>query len=140
VAQWIAEQTGGRGVEATFEASGSQDGLTAACLCARAGGRAILIGSPATDELSIPMHECRRKELLMQHSRRTNGELHAAIDAVASGRIAVRPFATHFFSLDQTAQAFDLVQSYADGVIRAIVLPNGPIEGEPLGGEIGNTS
>jgi L-iditol 2-dehydrogenase len=130
VAEWINDLTHGRGVDVAFEATGEQQGVTDAFVTTRRGGKALLIGIPTTDELAMPMHECRRKELLVQHVRRSNGEVHAAMNMVASGLIDVKPLATHRFSLDQVAEAFGLVSRYGDGVIRAVVLPNGEIDGK----------
>jgi L-iditol 2-dehydrogenase len=127
--QWVLSETGGRGVDATFEAAGVQDTLTQSCLAAMRGGRALLIGIPAVDELTMPMHECRRSELWIQHVRRSNNEAAACLPLVASGRIDVKPMATHFFPLERLAEAFDLVHRYADGVIRAIIQPNDDLAG-----------
>ena len=124
VVAWIKDLTHGRGVDATFEAAGAQQTMTHACECVRIGGRALIIGIPSVQELTMPMHICRRKELLLQHVRRSNDEIHTALPMVASGRIDIKPLATHFFGLDQVADAFDLVHRYADGVIRAVILPN----------------
>ncbi len=43
---------------------------------------------------------------------------------MASGRIDVKPLATHFFPLERVSEAFELVHNYADGVVRAIIQPN----------------
>jgi len=43
------------------------------------------------------------------------------IDAVASGAMAPDFMVTHRFGLDETAKAFDLVDNYADGVIKAMI-------------------
>jgi L-iditol 2-dehydrogenase len=124
VVEWIRDETGGRGVDVTFEAAGEQETLTHACLTAVRGGRAVLIGIPSEDQLQIPMHECRRHELLMQHVRRSNAEAERCLPLVASGRIDVKPLATHFFPLERVSEAFELVHNYADGVVRAIIQPN----------------
>ncbi|MGM0485669.1 MAG: NAD(P)-dependent alcohol dehydrogenase [Planctomycetota bacterium] len=124
VVEWIREETGGRGVDVTFEAAGEQETVTHACRAAAVGGRALLIGIPSEDERWVPMHECRRKELLMRHVRRSNGEAARCLPLVTSGRLDLKPLATHFFPLEKVTEAFDLVHRYADGVIRAIIQPN----------------
>ncbi len=128
--QWVHDLTAGRGVDVTFEAAGQQETVTHACSAARRGGRAYLIGIPSVDELNIPMHDCRHRELLMQHVRRSNGEAEKCLPLVASGRINVKPLATHFFPLERITEAFDLVHNYADGVIRAIIQPNADLAGK----------
>lgn len=126
---WVRQETGGRGVDITFEAAGEQETVAHACQAAAVGGRALFIGIPSEDERSIPMHECRRKELLMQHVRRSNGEAARCLPMVASGRLDLQPLATHFFPLENVTEAFDLVHRYADGVVRAIIQPNEELAG-----------
>ncbi len=127
--EWVRDETGGRGVDITFEAAGKQDTVTHSCLAARKGGRVVLIGIPSEDDLLIPMHHSRHSELLMQHVRRSNGEVVDCLPLVASGRIDVKPLATHFFPLERTTDGFDLVHRYADGVIRAVIQPNEELAG-----------
>jgi L-iditol 2-dehydrogenase len=128
VAQWIENLTDGRGVDVAFECAGVQETLTHSCLAAAKCGRVVLVGIPSEDDLSIPMHKCRRKELTMLHVRRSNGEIRAAMSLVASGRLDVKPLATHFFPLERLTEAFALVSNYGDGVIRAVIQPNGPTD------------
>ena len=121
--EWIKRLTGGRGVDVAFEAAGVQEAVAHACLAARIGGRALLIGIPQEMDLSMPMHECRRRELLIQHVRRSNGELVSYLRMPPDRRPNLRPLATHFYPLEKINEAFDLVHRRADGVIRAMILP-----------------
>lgn len=129
VVSWIMDLTNGRGVDATFEAAGEQQTVYHACMAARIGGRALIIGIPAVDELYIPMHEIRRRELCIQNVRRSNREADRSINLVASGRIDLKRLATHRFSLEQTDAALDLAHRRSDGVIRAVVEPNPDLAG-----------
>lgn len=124
VTAWIHDLTKGRGVDITVEAAGVQETLNHSCETARVGGRAMLVGIPSVDELTIPMHSCRRRELDMMHVRRSNNEVLRAIPLVAEGRVDLSVLATHFFTLDRVSEAFDLVHGYRDGVIRAVIQPN----------------
>jgi L-iditol 2-dehydrogenase len=124
VVKWIKDLTGGRGVDVTFEAAGQQETVTQTCVCARIGGRGYIIGIPSVPEFTIPMHECRRRELILQQVRRSNNETLRALPLVEKGDINLTPLATHFFTLDQVPEALDLVHNYKDGVIRAVIQPN----------------
>lgn len=124
VLAWINDMTNGRGVDVTFEAGGEQETLTHACEAVRIGGRTLIIGIPSVDELTMPMHVCRRKELAMTHVRRANNEILRAMPIIAEGRVNLKRLATHFFPLEKVADAFDLVHGYRDGVIRAVIQPN----------------
>jgi len=121
----IQSLSSGRGVDIAFEAAGDQQSISQCCAVARPGGKVILIGSPRTLDLAIPMHECRRKELLMQHVRRSNGETHQAIELALNSKMSLRRLATHFFSLEEVSKAFDMAHRYSDGIIRGIILPHG---------------
>ena len=123
--RWIRDATGGHGADAVFECAGTQESLDQCCLAVRRGGKALLVGIPAGDRLSIPMHECRRRELAMLHVRRSNGESGAALRLWDEKRLDVKPLATHFFGIERSQAAFELVSLRADGVIRAIIWPNG---------------
>jgi L-iditol 2-dehydrogenase len=127
VVEWILDNTGGLGVDVTVDAAGKQETLDHCCLCSRRGGKAVIVGIPSVDRLLLPLHEVRRRELEMHNARRSNGEMKACIELVASGRINVKPLATHFFPLEKISDAFSLVHNYADGVIRAIIQPNGEL-------------
>jgi len=65
--------------------------------------------------------QCRRKELTLANVRRQNGCVQAAIDLIAAGNVDVNFMLTHHFAFDQTAEAFDLVANYRDGVIKALI-------------------
>lgn len=126
--EWIMDLTDGRGADITFEAAGEPETTAQTIEAARIGGRALIIGIPTDDALPYPTHSARRKELAIQHCRRADGEAFDALDLIASGRIDLKPLATHSFPLDRTADALDLVSDYRDGVIRAMILPNGALE------------
>lgn len=121
---WIREQTHGRGVDITVDAAGVQETITQCHRAARIGGQALIIGIPDEDALTYPTHEARRRELVVRHVRRSNGEVERCLGLIASGRLDLKPLATHHFALDQVTDAFELVHRHADGVIRAIIHPH----------------
>ena len=123
VIKWIESLTNGRGVDVVYEAAGVQETVSAACHIACPGGEVVLIGIPSVDDLSMPMHICRRKELVIRHVRRSNGETLRCMELVSSDRVSISSFATHSFSLSQVTEAFELVHRYGDGVIRAMIEP-----------------
>ncbi|MCE5327149.1 MAG: alcohol dehydrogenase catalytic domain-containing protein [Planctomycetaceae bacterium] len=109
------------GLDVVFECSGEQDAIDAGVRMLKPGGQLVLIGIPKVDRVSLVIDLARRKELTVQNVRRQNECVQAAIDLVASGRVNVTPMATHHFPLDRVKEAFDLVQNYRDGVIKAMV-------------------
>jgi L-iditol 2-dehydrogenase len=120
----VMHATNKRGVDVAIEAAwveGTADECTGA---ARFGGRVIIVGIPAEDYITMKASVVRRKELLIQPSRRMKHTYPAAIALAESGQVDIESLATHRFTLDQTASAFDMAATYLDGVVRAVVLPN----------------
>ena len=110
-------------LDAVFECSGDQDAMDQAVDILRPGGKLMLIGIPEADRVSFQIDSLRRKELHIQNVRRQNECVRETIDMIESGVVNVDFMITHHFALDEAKEAFDLVDSYADGVIRAIITP-----------------
>jgi L-iditol 2-dehydrogenase len=120
----ILHATNNRGVDVAIEAAWVE-GTADECIgAARYGGRVIIVGIPAEDELKIQASVARRKELSIQPSRRMKHTYDAAIALASRGQVDLEKLATHQFTLDQTAAAFDTAAHYTDGVVRSIILPN----------------
>ncbi|MCC6442730.1 MAG: alcohol dehydrogenase catalytic domain-containing protein [Armatimonadetes bacterium] len=116
-ARSILERTGGRGVDAAFEAAGEQAAVDGVVAVSRIGGRALVIGIPVEDRLSFDAHTARRKELVIVNVRRSNFTLERAVHIPFD----TGTYVTHHFSLEETAEAFALVDSYEGGVIKAMI-------------------
>jgi L-iditol 2-dehydrogenase len=123
VLDFIMEKTRGRGVDVTFDAAGCEQSINHTFDAAAIGGRAMLIGIPEVDTISYNPHRMRRKELSIINVRRSNLALEPCLELVTSGKIDLKPFITHHFSLEEIQTAFYLVDHYQDGVIRAMVNP-----------------
>jgi L-iditol 2-dehydrogenase len=118
---YIKKHTKGRGVDASFEAAGVPESFESALESARIGGRALIIGIPAQDRISFNAHSLRRRELLVQNVRRSNGETRQCIDLLNQGRIKISELATHHFPLERIAEAFEVAAGYKDNVVRAMI-------------------
>jgi threonine dehydrogenase-like Zn-dependent dehydrogenase len=81
----------------------------------------MVVGIPEFDRFSFAADLARRKEVGLQHVRRQNGCAEKTVDLVAAGRLRPSFLTTHRFDLRDTQAAFDLVDGYADGVIKAMV-------------------
>jgi threonine dehydrogenase-like Zn-dependent dehydrogenase len=82
-----------------------------------------MVGIPEEDEITLPAHPPRRKELRVQYVRRSRHAARQAIDLVASGRVDVASWVTHRVALADAAKAFDMVAEYKDGVVKVVILP-----------------
>lgn len=119
----VQRLTGGRGADVVFECTNRAAGAPQAWSLAAIGGRVIMVGIPEEDEITIDAHTPRRKELRVQYIRRSRHAARQAIDLVASGRIDVATWVTHRVPLARAKKAFDMVADYADGVLKAVILP-----------------
>ncbi len=108
-------------VDFVFEASGEQEAVDNALAILKPGGRLVLVGIPSSAKYCFDMDLMRRKELTVVNVRRQNHCVEEAINLVVSGKIDVEKMVTHHFSLEETAVAFDIVEGYKDGAIKAMI-------------------
>lgn len=108
-------------LDVVFEASGEQEAVDNALSILKPGGKLVLVGIPPDAKYIFNMDMMRRKEIIVINVRRQNHCVEEAIDLVKSGKTDVEGMVTHNFSLEETAKAFDMVEGYKDGVIKAMI-------------------
>jgi threonine dehydrogenase-like Zn-dependent dehydrogenase len=108
-------------LDVVFECCGQQSALEQAMKLCKPMGKVVIVGIPANDQSSFPVHDARRKGLAFINVRRQNECIDHVIDLISEGKINPDFMITHRFSVDQTAQAFELLANYHDGIIKAIV-------------------
>ncbi len=119
----IKRDTGGRGVDMTFDCA-AKDGTLNQCLHAAAStGRVIYTGIPS--EISIPLdfHEMRRKELAIFNVRRSNHETAMALQMMGSEMARLAPIVTHQRALTDIGAAFDMLLAGEDGAAKVTLTP-----------------
>ena len=117
----LMRSTEGRGVDAGFEAAGSLEAPQVTAEMVRNGGRLVLIGIPPGNKLTLQADCARRKGLSIYLVRRMKHTYPRAIALVHRGLVQVEWMVTHRFPLRCAPQAFELVEGYADRVLKAIV-------------------
>ena len=110
-----------RGLDVIFECCGQQEAVDQAFELLKPGGMLMLIGIPEFDRWSLPVDIGRHKEITIRNVRRQNGAVEDTLDLLGSGAVDVSKMATHRFSFPDSKQAFDLVASYGDGVMKAMI-------------------
>jgi L-iditol 2-dehydrogenase len=125
IVEEVMRRTDKRGVDVAFEAAWVKDTAAQCVEVARFGGRVILVGIPAEDELTVRASPTRRKELSILYSRRMRHTYPVTTALVMNKSVDLDKLASHRFTLDQTQDAFETASRYIDGVVRAMVLPNG---------------
>jgi L-iditol 2-dehydrogenase len=120
-AESLVKHTRGRGVDTVLEATDTPEGPGAACAVARIGGKVVLVGIPDGDQFTLTASIVRRKGLTIKLSRRMGHVYPRAIQLVAQKRIDLKAIATHHFTLEHAAKAFELQAKRGDGVIKSVI-------------------
>jgi L-iditol 2-dehydrogenase len=115
------EQTKGRGVDVAFETAWAEETVGQAVEVARRGGKVMLVGIPREDVACYPAHPARRKGLTLKYVRRMKHTYPRAIAMVRDGVLDASTVVTHRFPLVRASEAYELVASYKDGVIKAVI-------------------
>ena len=117
----IMRLTGGRGVDASFDAAGGPETPNEAAGVARRGGQMVVVGIPSDDMMALRSFTPRSKGLTIKLVRRMKHTYARSIRLVQTGMVKVKPLATHVFPLQRITEAFELVGAYGDGVIKAVI-------------------
>ena len=109
------------GLDVVFECCGQQDAVNQAIELLKPGGKLMMIGIPQVDRISFQIDKMRRKEICFQNIRRQVGCDHKAIELIDSKQLDIDSLITHWFPLERTKEAFDLVAGLEDGVMKAMI-------------------
>jgi L-iditol 2-dehydrogenase len=115
--------TGGRGVDIVFEAAGADETPEQAGEMVCIGGKIILVGIPASDNVSFTASTVRRKGVSIMLIRRMKHTYPRTIQMVADGSINLEALITHRLPLSGVGEAMELLSHYRDGVIKAVINP-----------------
>jgi L-iditol 2-dehydrogenase len=118
---WLMARTGGRGADIAIETAWGAEAVEHAVRMARPAGKVILVGIPREDVVTFPAGAARRKGLSILMSRRMKYVYPRAISLVERGVIDLKQFLTHRFPLERAGDAFELVASFSDGVVKALI-------------------
>ncbi len=122
VVKEILDATHGRGVDVVFECAGEQETVTLGLEVLRPGGTLVLLGIPgAKTEYAFHTDIMRRKQLVILNVRRQVHYFERGLHLVMAGRVDIRTPVTHRFPLEKTNDAYELVSTYKDGVVKAMI-------------------
>lgn len=117
----IKELTGGRGPDVVFETAGSKFTIAQTPFIARRGGRIVLVGMSAEEEITFNFGQVMAKELEIRSLFRYVNMFPKSVAAVGSGLAPVQKVATHVYSLDQIQQAFEDSVNKKNEVVKAVI-------------------
>ena len=123
--QRIMELSDGEGVDAAVEALGSKGTFTAAVQVTRPGGRVSNVGYHSEGPLELPLEAfgLGMGDMTIRGSLCTGGSEHLGrlLRLIASGRIDPSPMTTHELPFDRVEEAFRLMESKEDGVLKPLI-------------------
>lgn len=115
-AKQMMADTGGLGVDVTIDCAAKKDSLNQCIRATRNAGRVVVTGIPSEIYVPLEFHPMRRKELRIFNVRRSNHESEAALHILRERPRLFAPMLTHTLPLDKVQAAFEMLESYADGV------------------------
>jgi len=126
IIEQVKALTDGQLCERVIEAVGLQWPLDLAGELVAFGGRLVIAGyhQDGPRQVSMQMWNWKGIDVANAHERDPKVQmrgLHEAIDAVASGRLDLKPLLTHRYSLDQLPDALEATGSKPDGFVKALV-------------------
>jgi threonine dehydrogenase-like Zn-dependent dehydrogenase len=116
----VADITRGRGVDVVFDAAAGRETRDAGIHIARSGAQYVLIGIPGEADTVFDLQTAMSKEIRIQTIKRSNHQGHGALHLIESGKIPTS-IITHRVPMERTAEAFELVSDYRDGVGKLII-------------------
>ncbi len=108
-------------LDLVFECCGQQEAVDQAVKLLKPGGMLMIVGIPSFGRWSFDVDDLRRKEITVRNVRRQNEMAEKTIELIAEGRIIPDKMMTHTFDFKQIKEAFELVDQYRDGVMKAMI-------------------
>ena len=120
----VLEATGGRGADSVIEAVGADATVLDALSCVATGGTVSIVGVNLSMDLPFPMGLVFLKSLTVRTVfAPVPGTWPSLVPLVQSGHLDLSGTFTHRMGLSQAAQAYELFDSRADGVLKVLLDP-----------------
>jgi D-xylulose reductase len=116
----IKEQTGGRGVDAVIEASGSPAVYPALFRTLCKGGRAVLTGM-ASDAVPIEVPFLQSQGISIHTVFRYCNVYPRSIELISGGQIDLKPFISRTFSFDDSIAAYEYAATGHPDVVKVMI-------------------
>jgi threonine dehydrogenase-like Zn-dependent dehydrogenase len=126
LAEVVAEATGGRGADITFEATGAQAALDVVGETTRMSGTVVLVGFHQGEARRINLAHWNWMAfgIVNAHYRDIGTVLRGmsvGMRLLTSGRLSLAPLVSHRFPLDRVEEAFRTAVDKPDGFVKAVV-------------------
>ena len=117
----ISELTGGKGPDVVFETAGSRFTIAQTAHVAKRGGRIVLVGMSAEEEITFNFGQVMAKELEIRSLFRYVNMFPASVAVVAGGLAEIEKVATHDYDLEDIQQAFEDSVNKKNEVVKAVI-------------------
>jgi L-iditol 2-dehydrogenase len=118
----IRTDTGSRGVDLAIDCAAKEDTVNQAIRAVCNAGRVVLTGIHSGALVPFDTSNLRRKEVTLFNVRRSNDESPEALAMIAERPDWFAPIVTHRRSLENIADAFEIAESYREGVGKMMVV------------------
>ena len=118
VRQW----TDGRGADVAFECVGTSVTVQSAIESTRKGGTVTLVGNIAP-RIELPLQSVVTRQIRLQGSCASGGEIPACIELLAAGLIQVEPMLSAFAPLEEGPRWFERLYSHEAGLMKVVLHP-----------------
>jgi len=118
----IMKLTGGKGIDAAFEAVGIDKTVNETLSYVRKGGKLVLIGNLAPT-VAIGLQWIVTKEIDVYGSCASAGEYQACVDLIGSGRIKVDPYISKIVPLEEGQVWFDKLLAGKEPLYKVVLEP-----------------
>jgi threonine dehydrogenase-like Zn-dependent dehydrogenase len=122
----IMKLTGGKGVDSSIEALGTQGTFESALRVLKPGGTLSSLGVYSSD-LTIPLSAFAAglgdHRIITALCPGGKERMRRLMNVVASGRIDLGVMVTHHYKLDNIVEAYDLFANQRDGVLKVAIKP-----------------
>jgi L-iditol 2-dehydrogenase len=120
----IRKETGGRGVDLAIDCCAKDDSINQSIYMTRPAGRTVITGVPTEEKYLIDFHAMRRKESGFFTVRRSNRTDEPALRMLSEHLNRFAPMITHRRMLSEVQPAFEMLESYSDGVGKIVIYPS----------------
>jgi threonine dehydrogenase-like Zn-dependent dehydrogenase len=128
VVEAVTRIVGGQGCDCVIEATGLQRPLDIAARLCGTRRRLVIAGFHQDGPRSVDMQlwNWRGLDVINAHERECSAYVHgmrAAVDAMSTGQLDLRPFITHRVPLADSQAAFELLHTRPHGFVKAVIVP-----------------
>jgi D-xylulose reductase len=117
---FIKKETGGRGCDVLFEASGNPKVYPEFLFCAKRGAVAVLVGM-TMEPISVPVFLLQGLGIRLEGIFRYVNCYDRAINLVKSGKINVNRFINRIFSFDEAIKAYEFAAEGHPDVVKVMI-------------------